>query len=275
MSGAGQRSRRTGSYILPHHPTEVDRLDIQHYALREALGSNYRAPLERPERILDVGCGTGLWAYELCVEYQEALVVGLDLQPSKPERPANFRLVRANLLSGLPFPDGSFDFVHQRLLMAGVPLKSWAAVVADLVRVLRPGGWLQLVETAPGPEPAGPATERLFDLLRRLGRQVGLDTTGIVFQSMDRYLARAGLTSVEVTHVHIPCGEWGGNIGSLLASNHRALFTRLGTVFQAQFGLGEEEIRGLVSTSLQELDQYRTVLTFGVGIGQKPCVPPP
>lgn len=275
MSGGGQRSRRTGSYILPQHATEVDRLDIQHYALREALGSNYQAPLERPERMLDVGTGTGLWAYELCAEYQEAVVVGLDLQPSKPERPANFRFVRANLLAGLPFVDGSFDFVHQRLLMAGVPLKSWAAVVADLARVLRPGGWLQLVETAPGPESAGPATERLFDLIRRLGRQVGLDTTGIVYRSMDRYLARAGLTSVEVTHVPVRCGEWGGTVGSLMASDLRALFTRLGPVFQAQFGVGDDEIRGLVSTSLQELDQYRTVLTFSVGIGQKPFLAAP
>lgn len=133
-------------YVLPRHSTEVDRLDIQHYAMREALAANYLAPIERPDRILDVGCGTGQWAYELCQQFPEAMVVGLDLEPSKPERPANYRFVKADLLRGLPFPDDHFDFVHQRLLQSGVPLKRWSGVVKDLVQVARPGGWIELVE---------------------------------------------------------------------------------------------------------------------------------
>lgn len=92
------------NYVLPRHPTEVDRLDVQHYAMREALAANYLAPIERPERILDVGWGTGQWAYELCQQFPEAIVVGLDLEPSKPERPANYRFIKADLLKGLPFP---------------------------------------------------------------------------------------------------------------------------------------------------------------------------
>jgi len=71
------------AYIVPPHPTEVDRLDVQHYALRGALGRNYVAPLEQPARILDVGTGTGQWAFDLCAEFADALVVGLDLEPSK------------------------------------------------------------------------------------------------------------------------------------------------------------------------------------------------
>jgi hypothetical protein len=55
---AGDRSRpRTGSkapYIFPRHPREVDRLDLQLYALCEALGV--------------VGCGTGQWAVDLSEE---------------------------------------------------------------------------------------------------------------------------------------------------------------------------------------------------------------
>jgi SAM-dependent methyltransferase len=151
-------------YLLPHHAieaTEIDRLDVQHHAVQERLGANYLAPLKQPSRILDVGCGTGLWAYELCAEFPEAQVVGLDLVPSKQPWPAAYRFVRANLLQGLPFADDRFDFVHQRFLRVGVPVRSWQVVVQDLVRVARPGGWVELVESAAEFEPAGAASERL------------------------------------------------------------------------------------------------------------------
>ena len=136
--------------MLPRHPTEVDRLDIQHYAMRDALGAEYLSPLRHPLLILDVGCGTGQWAFELCPQFPEAVVVGLDIEPSKPERPTNYRFLRASLLAsllaGLPFRDCLFDFVHQRLLQSGVPLESWSRVVSDLVRATRPGGWIELIE---------------------------------------------------------------------------------------------------------------------------------
>jgi SAM-dependent methyltransferase len=97
-AAAGQDSGSGDPYFLPRGGAEVDRLDVQHYALGEALGSNRLAPLERPARILDVGCGTGQWAYELCAEFPGSLVFGFDLQRSKAPWPARFRFVQGNLL---------------------------------------------------------------------------------------------------------------------------------------------------------------------------------
>jgi hypothetical protein len=56
-------SQAFGTYMLPRRPSEVDRLDVQHYALREALGANYLAPVKGPALVLDVGSGTGQWAF--------------------------------------------------------------------------------------------------------------------------------------------------------------------------------------------------------------------
>src|SRR5215467_10248344 len=104
--------------MLPRHHTEIDRLDVRHYALRAALRGNYVAPVERPGAILDVGSGTGRWVYDLCARFPDAAVVGLDLLPGRPEgRPANCRFVRGSLMHDLPFVDGAFDFVHQRLMV--------------------------------------------------------------------------------------------------------------------------------------------------------------
>jgi SAM-dependent methyltransferase len=257
-------------YFLPRHSVEIDRLDVQHYALQEHLGANYLAPLEQPARILDVGCGTGLWAYELCAEFPHALVVGLDLVASKQPWPATYRFVRANVLQGLPFADNRFDVVHQRALISGVPVKSWAPVSQELVRVARPGGWVEMVECPPWFESAGPVTARLCGLLQQAVRARGLDSTGIVFDALDDHLRRAGLVDVEKRTFDLPVGEWGGSTGSLMATDCRALFMRLAPVFEATFGIPERECRELITAMQQEWEEHHTAYRFAVALGRKP-----
>lgn len=264
------RSNSGDAYVLPRHPTEVDRLDVQHYAMRDALGANYLSPLGRPLLILDVGCGTGQWAFELCARFPEAVVIGLDLEPSKPERPTNYGFVRANLLAGLPFHDDLFDFVHQRLLQSGVPLVSWSGVVNDLVRVTRPGGWIELVEVENQVKAGGPATTRLLELLLQLAGSRGLDRSGVLFRQLDEYLRLAGLVEVQRRDVDVPLGDWGGRIGSLMASDLRALYTRLSDVFQAKLGVSADECRDLITAMSTELNEHRTVNTFATAFGRKP-----
>jgi SAM-dependent methyltransferase len=255
--------------VLPRHPAEIDRLDVQHYALQEALGANYLAPIQRPALILDAGAGTGQWAFDLCEEFPDATVIGLDVVPSKPRPVDNYRFIRGNLLQGLPFSSARFDFVHQRLLFGGIPVKSWSTVVADLVRVTRPGGWVELVEAATRPERAGPATDRLAGMLERLSRASGIDSTGIIYRSLDGYLLRAGVTGVTRHAVELPVGEWGGKVGSLMASDGRALFTRLAGIFQARFGIPMHECLDLIVTAQQEWEQHHTTYGVVVAFGRK------
>jgi ubiquinone/menaquinone biosynthesis C-methylase UbiE len=260
-------------YLLPHHaiePAEIDRLDLQHYALKEHLGANYLAPLEQPAQILDVGCGTGQWAYELCAEFPRALVVGFDLEVSKRPWPAAYRFVRGNLLQGLPFADDRFDFVHQRLLLPGVPVKAWARAMTDLVRVMRPNGWLELVELEFEIGPAGPSTRRLFEMTWGLARDAGLDSAGIIYRSLAEHPRRAGLTDVQSREVTVPLGEWGGRIGSLMATDIRSVFMRTAVLIQAKFGVSEQEYRQLVTVMQQEWEEHRTLSRFTVVLGRKP-----
>jgi SAM-dependent methyltransferase len=262
-------------YLFPRHETEIDRLDVQHYALRQGLNGDYVAPVRRPARVLDVGSGTGQWAYDLCQQFPDSLVVGFDLAPSKPGRPANFAFVQGNLLQGLPFGDNTFDFVHQRLMAAsGVPLKSWSAVVTDLVRVTRPYGWLELVEAAPEIELAGPATERLFSMVRQLGRSMGLDTTSIIVRSLRSDLERAGLVDVQSLSVALPIGDWGGQVGSLLALGVRSGMTRFIDSFEETLGVPEAVCRELIGAMTEEWDQHLSQSRFAIAFGRKPLGTP-
>jgi ubiquinone/menaquinone biosynthesis C-methylase UbiE len=267
MAGGAETSR----YFLPHSMGEVDRLDLLHYATRATLHADYLAPVRAPARILDVGTGTGQWAYELAEDFGQALVVGLDLVPTKPRSPANYRFVRGNLLQGLPFGDGRFDFVHQRLLVSGIPVRNWPAAVAELVRVTAPAGWVELTEAAPFMEPEGPATHRLYELLARMGREHGLDTHGVVIPRLGRYLLDAGAEHVQTRTVNLPIGRWADRVGEWIACNYRVLFTMLAPRFERAYGLPESECRELVATMLQEFEQLKPTIECGIAFGQRPA----
>jgi SAM-dependent methyltransferase len=257
------------AYVLPRHPAEVDRLDLQHYALAEALGGHHLAPVQSPSRILDVGAGTGQWGFDLCHLHAGALVVGFDLVRPKPGAPAGYHAVGGNVLDGLPFASDRFDFVHQRLLFTGVPVETWPATVAELVRVCRPGGWVELVEGATSSQLVGAATRRLVELLLELNRSAGLDTDSVVFRSLDRYLVAAGLDQVERRTVELPVGEWAGRIGSLMASDIRALFIRLSPVFTARLGVSVAECIDLVRAAQLEWEELHTTYSVAAAWGRK------
>src|SRR5579875_2722257 len=151
-------------YLLPKDPLEDQRLNYQHHALYRTLSNHYLAPLspESTRTILDVGTGTGIWAFEMQALFPHALIVGVDvsLQSLPQPVPPTCLFVRANVLEGLPFPDAQFCYTHQRLLVAAIPARSWPAVIQVRVRVTRPGGWIELVELGQGLWPLGPCLQQ-------------------------------------------------------------------------------------------------------------------
>lgn len=106
-----------------------------------------RAALEASpgERILDVGCGPGFYCAELLDEVgPDGLVVGVDGSPQMLALAAgrcqghdNVEFLEADATS-LPVPDASFDAALCVQVLEYVP--DVAAALAELRRVLRPGG---------------------------------------------------------------------------------------------------------------------------------------
>jgi hypothetical protein len=103
--------------------------------------------------------------------------------------------------------------------------------------------------------PAGPATERLAGLAYQIGRTLGLDTAEVIFRSLDQGLRRAGLTSVERRYYQLPVGEWGGQVGSWMATDVRAGFTRMCSLFEARRLLARDEGRKLIGEAMAECER--------------------
>lgn len=81
-------------------------------------------------------------------EYPDSRFVGTDVAATFPSdiHPRNVKFLRADTTKGLPFPDKSFDFVYQRSMTLAYTLDQWEFVIDELIRVTKPGGWIQLGE---------------------------------------------------------------------------------------------------------------------------------
>ena len=101
-------------------------------------------------RILDVGCGTGEISVRLAELFPRAHVLGIDIIDPHLElarrRSAHLgervRFEHGDAFA-LPLPDGSFDLTVCRHMLQAVPRAE--LVLAELVRVTRPGGRLHLI----------------------------------------------------------------------------------------------------------------------------------
>jgi ubiquinone/menaquinone biosynthesis C-methylase UbiE len=112
-----------------------------YHALVDELEVEAVAPLVRGQRVLEVGCGTGLILQRLARSARS--VYGVDLSPGMVRR-AQERGFPVSVASAtaLPFADESFDMVCSFKVLAHVP--DIRRAIDELVRVTRPGGHLAL-----------------------------------------------------------------------------------------------------------------------------------
>lgn len=267
----GRRFKRGVPYILPSDGGELNRLDFQHYLLRSALRGNYASPLRDPRAILDVACGTGRWAIEMASLFPQASVVGFDMTPLSSDAGAtqsaghNFTFVQGNMFEGLPFPDDSFDLVHQRLVTVAVPTNQWLPQAQELMRVTRPGGWVELVEG--DLLPGGPGLTTLNDLAERMSMKRGMSFSNA--SRIDEYLRQAGAQQVERRVVYLPVGQVAGRLGAMAETDYLAILTSVRGFLISQGLITEEQHTRALEQAQAELASGRLMWPFYIAYGQK------
>lgn len=128
-------------------------------------------------RVLELGVGTGVnlpfYSPSVRLAAMDASAAMLARAGARPTRAARLGMVQADV-EALPLTDASFERVYASLLFCSVA--DPAAALAEVRRVLRPGGWLVLLEHVRG---AGGPMRWLTDALAapwlRLSKSCHLD----------------------------------------------------------------------------------------------------
>ncbi len=151
--------------------------------IRDLLGPSLRPGMS----ILDAGCGPGGNSAWLMPEHR---VTGIDVEPLAVrlarERHPGMEVREANVTE-LPFEDDSFDAVLVTTVLAIVGNDT--AAVAEIARVLRPGGSVLCIE------PANPRLRRAHDDVVHGHRRYRLPCLEDLFRS-------AGLEVRRATHAY-------------------------------------------------------------------------
>ncbi len=176
----------------------VTRLTTRERKFRKALLA--QSDLQPGFDVLDVGCGTGTLTYAANEREPDARVVGLDGDRTILEIAARKRSNRGQdvvfaegFCHELPFRGQSFDRVLCSLLLHHLQPDAKAATLAEIRRVLRPGGQLHIADWGAA---SGPITRALFKPVQKLD---GLSNTrDHVEGRLPVYIADAGFRDVRV-----------------------------------------------------------------------------
>ncbi|CAG8798714.1 11467_t:CDS:2, partial [Racocetra persica] len=233
-------------YFLPNDDDECDRLHVMHFTYRFIWRSNFSAPVEdllkqEGSRVLDVG------------------FTGVDISPIQPGyiKPKNAEFIEANILERLPFDNDTFDFVFQRLLFAGIPENEWHSVINELVRVLKPGGYIELFELDFQYSIMGPATTKIINGIINLFHERGLDTH--ICYKLQRYLEQ----QKQLHNVHFEIkkrydGEDAEKLCRLAAGNYATFLETMKPKLMSIIDVPSDEYDDLVKNMKNEIIELKS-----------------
>lgn len=186
-----------------------------------------RYGLSGPLRILDLGCGTGEITRRLAQRYPQATLLGIDILDANLDRAramddagGRIHYDRGDAFA-LRCGAAEFDLVACRHMSQAVP--DFPQVLAEITRVLKPGGWLHLLSEDYGMLHF-PATDPAFDPDRFWHEEAiaflgGIGCDGRIGRHSPALLAQAGYTGIAMDYVvvdtlRVPRETFAGILGA-------------------------------------------------------------
>jgi ubiquinone/menaquinone biosynthesis C-methylase UbiE len=276
--GTGASPDAAAVYALGRSTGESARLQRQSDELRpQSVALLDQIGLKPGQAALDLGCGPrGIIDLLSAAVSPGGRAVGLDADPAHVAMAreyagqrdlANVEIMAADARhTGLP--PGSFDLVHARTLLVTIPEP--AEVVAEMVRVARPGGWVAGQEADAGHSlcyPALPAWDRLDQIFHASFGRSGADPC--IGRRLTELYQQAGLTDIQlVAYASLyPAGHTRRTLRADLVVSLRPAILELGLASQ-------QELDELDRTVREHLADPRTLMMphlLFVAWGRKPA----
>ncbi|KAF4543068.1 Sam dependent methyltransferase [Lasiodiplodia theobromae] len=276
---------REGAYWGPNDDAQNDQLDIGHHMLRLLIDDKlFLAPIEKPQKVLDIGCGTGIWSIDFADEFPDCEVIGTDLSPIQPQFcPPNCHFEIDDCTEPWTFPKNSFDMIHVRCLFGSVG--DWPAFYREALDHLRPGGWINQMEmaiqfkaddgTCPPDHTMAEWSKLFIETADKFGK------TMKVADNMKTWITDAGFEDVNEVRFKLPVGPWSSDPKMKELGKWNLLYCYHGCEGWAMFLLTHvlkwkyEEVMVLVAKFKEALRDRKTHAYYDVSVvyGRKPSAP--
>jgi SAM-dependent methyltransferase len=273
--------------IIGANGAESARLIAQEHLLTEALGGLFPIEIDisHVTTILNLGCGPGEWDRNVALEYPEMSIVGVDIDPDMINYAKaltsvgfleNVTFERMDIKQPLDFPDDSFDLINGRLLFGFLDRETWPVLLAECLRVLRPGGVVLLAEYEVSISNSIALQHVLRCLYRALaegGRTFSVDRHSIgICHLLGKLLNDAGYTEVASKSFHLdssygaPQYLAGCRDMEMAFTLVKPYLTKAGTMEEAEY----EAL--LYQMQIDMRDEHFANVSFGLQVwGYKPC----
>jgi demethylmenaquinone methyltransferase/2-methoxy-6-polyprenyl-1,4-benzoquinol methylase/phosphoethanolamine N-methyltransferase len=170
----------------PYYDMMVNITSLGHASMLRRMTVD-NAQIRPGDQVLDVGCGTGEVALLAKTRTKAGQVHGIDPAPemiavarSKAARKKLDVDFRVGVIEALPFPDASMDVVTSSLMMHHLPDDLKARGLAEVYRVIKPGGRLLIADFM---QPSQSILGHLMMVFtRHQGVQNGLEEVGKLLQ---------------------------------------------------------------------------------------------
>ncbi|CAG8592654.1 12248_t:CDS:2, partial [Gigaspora rosea] len=250
------------NYFMPSDEMELRRMDIMHVLTRYSWKGNFSAPVEEilkngKATVLDAGCGTGCWVLDLSHDFPNSTFVGVDIQssgfPSVNERSANTGFLEYNLLSGIPFPNETFDYVHMASMWTALTKQQYMNVIHDLVRVTKNNGWIEIYEVNFNLKNLGNSMKVVQDAFHAKLKENGFDP--MICLEISKCLKSINeLTNIENKKLDVSIGGWAGIYESVKQ------FYRSATYMPDYMGISQTDYQELIDGFDKQCNQNHTSL---------------
>ncbi|EIW76596.1 S-adenosyl-L-methionine-dependent methyltransferase [Coniophora puteana RWD-64-598 SS2] len=195
------------AYVFSNDRQEGVRLDNQYKILKKSFGNNVLytpVSLSSEAEVLDSGCGTEAWVKDMSHVFPLVKIIGIDMSTNLfPQNSANITFLKHSILSLPRTWTNKFDLVHQSVLFSALTISEWPIALAEILRVTKPGGSVQLMEPVFGIR----ADRHMYHVANALGRARNL-LIDDRFGALKNMLKDVGCINVTMARSSFAPEEW-------------------------------------------------------------------
>ncbi|RGB40701.1 S-adenosyl-L-methionine-dependent methyltransferase [Rhizophagus diaphanus] len=257
-----ERNEKLIDFYLSTSIDAIDRSHIYHFLRACIFQSSFSSPVEdeliKGCKVLDIGCGAATWLLDLSNKYENSYFYGVDIKPVYPQeiKPYNLEFIQADVTNRLSFNDDEFDFTHVEFMSFVFTPNQWDFVLSELIRVTKPGGYIEVAGRRNGYVGEGPIFRKLTDAIWLMYSKQGIDVK-LMYNLDSKFELQQNIGKVHRIEKDFITGPNGGKIGLIWQDMSIAYFKSEMAiqVISKELGISEEEFNNMVENLTEEFKQ--------------------